>query len=78
MERLGEVFTHTVVPLRYTPRKIEIHPETNYLLILEKDHNCFSYSEIENIKKQTSKDSEDEKYLELDSYKIGYPKGGKD
>lgn len=44
VERLGENFTHTVVPLRYTPRKIEIHPETNFLIILEKDHNCYSHN----------------------------------
>jgi splicing factor 3B subunit 3 len=42
VERVGESFTHQVMDLKYTPSKISIHPETNNLVILEKDHNCLS------------------------------------
>lgn len=45
VERLGESFTHQVMNLKYTPSKMCVHPETNYLVILEKDHNCFSSRE---------------------------------
>ena len=38
VERSGETFTHQIMPLRYTPSKMIVHPETNYLVILEKDH----------------------------------------
>lgn len=38
IENLGEQFTQAVLKTRYTPCKIQVHPETNYLVILEKDH----------------------------------------
>jgi splicing factor 3B subunit 3 len=50
VERLGENFTHKVLPLRYTPSKIQIHRDTNLLVILEKDHNCYTYSERMKLK----------------------------
>jgi splicing factor 3B subunit 3 len=48
LERLGELFNQTTLPLRYTPRKFIIHPTTNLLCIIETDHNTYS----EKIKKQ--------------------------
>ena len=45
VERLGENFTHKIMPLRYTPSKIQIHRETNYLVILEKEYNCYTQTE---------------------------------
>uniref|UniRef100_A0A7S2F9J7 DNA damage-binding protein 1 n=1 Tax=Octactis speculum TaxID=3111310 RepID=A0A7S2F9J7_9STRA len=42
VERLGEVFNQTNIPLRYTPRKFVQVPSTNQLLIIESDHNEFS------------------------------------
>ncbi len=45
VERLGESFTHQVMNLKYTPSKMIVHPETNYLVILEKDHQCFTTKE---------------------------------
>jgi len=41
-ERLGEMFNQTVVPLRYTPRKMLVYPGTNELIVIETDHNAFS------------------------------------
>ena len=38
IEKLGDLFTKNVLKTRYTPTKIQIHPETNYLAVLEKDH----------------------------------------
>lgn len=35
IERLGEMFNQTVIPLLHTPRKCIIHPNTNYLIIIE-------------------------------------------
>jgi len=34
VERLGESFTQTVLPLLYTPIKIQVHPQTNFLVVL--------------------------------------------
>lgn len=76
VERLGENFTHQVLPLRYTPCKLQVHPETNYLVILERDHNCFSNSEREQIRKDIAEKTGDPKYLDLEPSKIGYPKAG--
>jgi splicing factor 3B subunit 3 len=72
------VFTQRVVPLRYTPRKIEIHPESNNLVILEKDHNCMPSSEREKVKQRIYELTGDEEYLNMDDARIGYPKAGQD
>ncbi len=74
IERLGESFTHQVMNLSYTPSKMVVHPETNYLVILEKDHQSFSAQEREDIRKKIAEDTKDPAYLDADSTKIGYPK----
>jgi splicing factor 3B subunit 3 len=51
-ERLGESFTQQVLPLTYTPRKISIHPYTNYLVINEMEVNCLTSAEREQVKKE--------------------------
>jgi len=38
-ERLGDVFNQEEIKLRYTPRKMLLHPTTNYIITLETDHN---------------------------------------
>ena len=43
VEHLGEQFTQTVLKTRYTPCKIQVHPETQYLVVLEKDHQVEEY-----------------------------------
>ena len=37
IERLGETFNQTVMPLRYTPRKFILHPKQKSLIIIESD-----------------------------------------
>lgn len=76
VERVGESFTHQVMDLKYTPSKISIHPETNNLVILEKDHNCLSSNMRQQLKQTIAEKSGDEAYLQADERKIGYPKGG--
>lgn len=63
LERLGELFNQTVVPLRYTPRKLLIHEETNNLLIIESDHNAYAYKvkkELQATLAMEEDDDEDE------------------
>lgn len=62
--------------LKYTPSKICIHPETNYLIILEKDHHCFSTKERMEIKEAIALKTKDSAYLATEDHKIGYPKAG--
>lgn len=42
VDRLGVVFNQVTAPLAHTPRKMIIDPKTNYLYILEGDHNAVS------------------------------------
>ena len=60
--------------LKYTPSKIQIHPETGYLVILEKDHQCYSTKERQALKKAIAEKTEDPTYLQQEERKIGYPK----
>ncbi|CDW71789.1 splicing factor 3b subunit 3 [Stylonychia lemnae] len=76
VDRLGENFTNKVMPLRYTPSKIQIHRETNYLVILEKDHNSLTYSQRLRQKEEIAEKSNDQEYLNLDDSKISYPRTG--
>ncbi len=74
IERLGEQFTHQVMNLKYTPSKMLVHPETNYLVILEKDHQCFSTKERDELRQAIAKKTNDPTYLEQEDSKIGYPR----
>jgi splicing factor 3B subunit 3 len=64
VERLGEQFTHQVLNLKYTPSKMLVHPETNYLVILEKDHQCFTTQERNEIRESIAKKTNDPAFLE--------------
>ena len=52
IERLGETFNQTVVPLRYTPRKFILHPKQKSLIILESDQGAFTTEERDMNKKE--------------------------
>jgi len=71
-ERLGEKFTQHVLSLKYTPRKISIHPESSNLIINELEANCLTTEEREKVRKEIFKVSRDRKYGGLDERKIGY------
>lgn len=49
VDNLGAMFNQTVHPLKYTPRKLCRLPNTNYLAIIETDHNEYSELEKEEI-----------------------------
>lgn len=71
IERLGEVFSQNILNLRYTPRKMIIHPENNNIIVLEADQNVYSKTDKENIKKEIALKTKDEEYLNLPEDKIG-------
>jgi splicing factor 3B subunit 3 len=52
VDNLGAMFNQTIHPLRYTPRKFCRLPNTNYLAIIETDHN--EYNELEKEELQRS------------------------
>jgi splicing factor 3B subunit 3 len=75
-ERLGEIFNQTTIPLRYTPRKMVFHPETNNIVIIESDHNSYSKREKEMIKQEIANTTKDLEYLKLKEDQIGTPYAG--
>lgn len=52
IERLGETFNQTVMPLRYTPRKFILHPKQRSLIILESDQGTYTTEERDANKKE--------------------------
>lgn len=88
IERLGESFNETAVPLRYTPRKFVVHPKRKLLIMIESDQGAFTAEEREAAKKESfeagkgengnmeqmenGEDEEDNNPLTDEQY--GYPK----
>ncbi|KAK9154221.1 hypothetical protein Sjap_001701 [Stephania japonica] len=52
IERLGESFNETAIPLRYTPRKFVLHPKKKSLVIIESDQGAFTAEEREAARKE--------------------------
>ncbi|KAF5207470.1 Splicing factor 3b subunit [Thalictrum thalictroides] len=52
VERLGETFNETVIPLRYTPRKFVLHPKRKLLIVIESDQGTFTAEEREAAKRE--------------------------
>ena len=44
-EKLGEVFNQTIVPLRYSPRKMIVNQENKNLIIIETSHREFNQTD---------------------------------
>ncbi|KAK6116797.1 hypothetical protein DH2020_049427 [Rehmannia glutinosa] len=53
IERLGESFNETAIPLRYTPRKFVIQPKRKLLVTIESDQGAFTAEEREAAKKES-------------------------
>nr|KYP75426.1 Splicing factor 3B subunit 3 [Cajanus cajan] len=47
IERLGETFNETVIPLRYTPRKFVLQPKRKLLVMIEGDQGALNAEEHE-------------------------------
>ena len=52
LEKLGAVFNQIATPLRHTPRKFVIHPQSNNLIMIETDHNGYTHKTREEKKQQ--------------------------
>eukprot|EP01083_Nonionella_stella_P097943 275342_1 len=82
IEKLGEVFNQTSYPLRYTPRKFEVHPITNNLLIVEADHNAYPYAQKQQLQETLKIGDEmddvqdDKEKAELSEIFVGAPQPG--
>ena len=75
IEHIGEQFTQHVLKTRYTPCKIQVHPETNFLVVLEKDHQSHSIEELNKIKEDVFNKTNDQEYLDAEWSDLGsYPR----
>lgn len=54
-ERLGEMFNQTVIPLRYSPRKMSISMH-KFLVITESSQHMYNYDENLRMKQEIYKD----------------------
>lgn len=52
IEHLGGLFNETSYPLRYTPRKMVLLPNTSDMIVIETDHNEFNDSETNQLEQQ--------------------------
>jgi len=59
LEKLGGLFNQTSVKLKYTPRRLEIHPATGALIVLETDHRAFSANQMRDIRGEMDVDHSD-------------------
>lgn len=60
VERLGETFNQTQIPLLHTPRRFIIHPSSKYLISLETDYNSCLSSEKIQLKSNLNDNMEEE------------------
>lgn len=44
LENLGNVFNQQSHELEYTPRRFVIHPETGFIVLIESDHNAYTFN----------------------------------
>ncbi|KAL6757658.1 CPSF A subunit region-domain-containing protein [Haematococcus lacustris] len=52
VENVGETFNQQVTRLRYTPRRLVIHPQHNMLMVAEADYGAIPLAEREDLKQQ--------------------------
>jgi len=55
IERLGETFNETEIPLRYTPRKFMLQPKWKLLVIIESDQGALQQRSVKQQRKNSSK-----------------------
>ncbi|CAN4090131.1 unnamed protein product [Withania somnifera] len=52
IERLGETFNETAIPLRYTPRRFVLQPKRKMVIMIESDQGAYTAEEREAAKKE--------------------------
>ncbi|KAL1922827.1 uncharacterized protein VTP21DRAFT_9203 [Calcarisporiella thermophila] len=71
LEKLGTVLSQSSIPLKYTPRRMLLHPDTRNFVIIESDHNTYSSDELRRIRGDDVVDGEAE---EIPPEIIGLPR----
>lgn len=75
LEKLGDQFTYQQLHTKYTPVKILVHPETQNLCVLEKDHKSFNSQQLDDLRQKVYAETKDEHYLKAPWHELGsYPR----
>ncbi|KAF9116628.1 Splicing factor 3B subunit 3 [Mortierella sp. AM989] len=72
IEKFGQVFNETTIPLTYTPRRFVVNPVHKSIAIIETDHQTCSASE----KKKKLEEFGEQEDEELDPVVFGHPRSG--
>ncbi|RKO91294.1 splicing factor 3B subunit 3-like protein [Blyttiomyces helicus] len=49
VEKLGNVFNQSIIPLKYTPRRFTLNPVSKHFIIVESEHNTWCPSEKQKL-----------------------------
>ncbi|ORX58556.1 hypothetical protein BCR36DRAFT_318081 [Piromyces finnis] len=74
VEKLGNVFNQSIIPLKYTPRRFILHKPTNNFVIIESEQNTWCPSEKAKFKENQMDTSEGDENDELPVEQFGLPK----
>ncbi|ORY51005.1 hypothetical protein BCR33DRAFT_676481 [Rhizoclosmatium globosum] len=77
VEKLGNVFNQSIVPLKYTPRRFAHHPPTNTFVVIESDHHTLCPSEKQKLMEQKMSEMEESgegEFQELPPEQFGLPR----
>ncbi len=65
-----------MIPLRYTPKKMVVHPQKNYLIIVDSDHRAYNLKEKGVVKDFVFKNLSEQKRESIDESEITRAAGG--
>jgi len=83
-EQLGDMFNQSTIPLRYTPRKMLLHLQTQNIILIEADNDTYPYQEKLELKEKFKKfdgefemETEDESEMPESIFGVPRPGSGK-
>ncbi|TPX70379.1 hypothetical protein SpCBS45565_g01800 [Spizellomyces sp. 'palustris'] len=75
VEKLSTVFNHSIIPLKYTPRRFIYHQPSGNFVIIESEHNTWCPSDkAKRIAEKADQMDEGEEYEELPPEQFGLPR----
>eukprot|EP01133_Synstelium_polycarpum_P001533 gene1533-1790_t len=73
IEKLGDLFNQVTIPLACTPRRFIVHPQTNYIITIETEHNYSTdHVPVKNASEEVKMEDDEDKQEE----EVARPKAG--
>eukprot|EP01124_Arcella_intermedia_P030027 TRINITY_DN6478_c0_g1_i1.p1 TRINITY_DN6478_c0_g1~~TRINITY_DN6478_c0_g1_i1.p1 ORF type:complete len:1199 (-),score=275.88 TRINITY_DN6478_c0_g1_i1:1875-5471(-) len=69
-EQLGDMFNQTSIPLRYTPRRMLLHPPTQNMIIIESDNDTYPYAEKQKLNEMFKRADGEENQMNVDEGEV--------